>query len=189
MAIKRQQGFSLIELMVTVAIASILVSVGVPSFNNMIQNSRQSSTYNAMVSELSYARSEAVKRANFVTICARATDTTCANTATWNDGWLIFIDSVVANGSIDTGEEIIRVTGELNDSQSLTSNSFSNQGFVQYQSRGNTDSTGYFVVCDERGADRAKAVNIVLTGAIRKGVDTNSNDIVENLAGADVTCP
>ncbi|MCB1755072.1 MAG: GspH/FimT family pseudopilin [Gammaproteobacteria bacterium] len=188
MAKRLNAGFTLIELIVTMSVAAILIATGVPSFRNMILNGRQSATYNALVSELSYARSEAVKRSTSVALCARASDSSCASGDDWSDGWLVFVDED-NNGSVNGTEEILRVNGELEDEQSLLSNNFTNTGFVRYRSRGNTDSIGYFVICDDRGAESAKAVNIVLTGAIRKAVDTNSNDIVENMAGQDVSCP
>ena len=83
---KSIKGFTLIELMVALVVLSILTSVGVPSFSKMIKNSRQSATYNALISDLSFARSEAVKRSNVVVVCARNTDTSCQASNDWNDG-------------------------------------------------------------------------------------------------------
>ncbi len=188
MAKRINMGFTLIELIVSVSIAAILISVGIPSFASMIKNSRQSATYNAFVADLSYARSEAVKRSDIVTVCARDSDTACKNSASWDDGWLVFADTS-GDGSLDAGETIIKTSGALEDSQTLRPNGFTNAGFLQYRGRGNTDSTGIFVICDDRGADEAKAINIVLTGAIRKAVDTDGNEIVEDMAGQDISCP
>ncbi len=186
-----EKGFTLIELIVAMAVASILIATGVPSFRSMIQNGQQSATYNSLISELSYARSEAVKRSSSVSVCARATDDSCANSASWADGWLVFVDAD-ANGSFNSavaGEELLRVNNQVKDDQSVVSDGFDNDGFVRYLPRGNTDSIGSFIICDDRGEKEAKAINIVLTGATRKGVDSDGNDIVEKLTGADVSCP
>ncbi len=188
MAKKVYKGFTLIELIVSMAIAGILISVGIPSFANMIQDGRQSATYNALVGELSYARSEAVKRSLTVSVCARSTDTECAVSSDWSDGWLLFVDNN-GNGAADAGEDILRVNDELEQDQSLKSYSFTNTHFIRYRPRGNTDSVGHFVICDDRGNKEAKAINIVLTGAIRKAVDSDGNEIVEDMSGADVSCP
>lgn len=58
---KNQTGFTLLELIVTIAIAAILVTIALPSFNNTIENSRTTAAANAIVGALSYGRSEAIK--------------------------------------------------------------------------------------------------------------------------------
>ncbi len=187
MTSKNVFGFTLIELLVTVVILSILSSVGIPSFTKMIKNSRQSATYNALISDLSFARSEAVKRSSMVVVCSRNTDSSCQSSTDWADGWLVYSDDN-SNGTLDGGEEVLKTSTELNADQALTQKNFATAGIIQYQPRGNTLSTGHFVICDDRGVDRAKAVNIVITGAIRKATDSDSNNIVETLTGTDVTC-
>jgi len=187
-ALMTERGFTLIELMVTVGVVAILAAVAIPSFSSMIQNGRQSSVYNGLISELNYARSEAVKRSTSVVVCARADDTSCATTAQWDDGWLVFVDTN-RDGTIGAGEDILRVGESVSDKQTVIAEAFSNTAAVTYLGRGNTDSIGHFVICDDRGAEYAKAVNIVLTGAIRKAVDSNGNNVVEDMSGADVSCP
>ena len=183
-----EKGFTLIELIVAMAVASILIAVGVPSFQSMIQNGRQSAAYNGLMSELSYARSEAVKRSTSVVVCARATDTSCGSSASWNDGWLVFVDQDM-DGLTPGTDDILRISSQLHDEQTVTSSDFDNDSFVRYMARGNTGSVGNFVICDERGSEYAKAINIVLTGAIRKAVDSDNNNIVEDMSGTDVSCP
>lgn len=73
----RQAGFTLVELMVTVAIAAILLGVGVPSFRTLIENNRIAAASNDVVTALQYARSEAVKRGVFVDVCGTADQATC----------------------------------------------------------------------------------------------------------------
>lgn len=188
MAKINQAGFTLIELMVTVVIASILAATAIPSFNNMIKNGRTMSVYNGLVSELSYARSEAVKRSQNVSVCARASDTSCASgTSDWSDGWLVYVETI-NNSSLDNGEEILRVNQKLVNDLKLNAHDFSNTTIITYRPRGNTNSPGYFTVCDDRGSDYAKAVNILITGAVRKAVDANDNDIVEDMSGTDINC-
>lgn len=188
MAKINQAGFTLIELMITVVIASILAATAIPSFNNMIKNGRTMSVYNGLVSELSYARSEAVKRSQNVSVCARASDTSCASTTSdWSDGWLVYVETI-NNSSLDNGEEILRVNQKLVNDLTLNAHDFSNTTVITYRPRGNTSSPGYFTVCDDRGSDYAKAVNILITGAVRKAVDANDNDIVEDMSGTDINC-
>lgn len=188
MAKYNQAGFTLIELMVTVVIASILAATAIPSFSNMIKNGRTMSVYNGLVSELAYARSEAVKRSQNVSVCARASDTSCASsTADWSDGWLVYVETI-NNSSLDAGEEILRVNQKLLNDLTLKVHDFNNTAVITYRPRGNTSSPGYFTVCDDRGDTYAKAVNLLITGAVRKAVDADDNDIVENMSGTDISC-
>jgi len=89
-------GFTLIELMVTVAIVAVTLTIGVPSFREMVRNNQMSAQTNALIAALNMARSESVKRGGDVTFCKRNTaGTACNNAGKWEDGWLLFID---ANG-------------------------------------------------------------------------------------------
>ncbi|PPD50169.1 MAG: pilus assembly protein FimT [Methylobacter sp.] len=95
---KSLPGFTLVELMVTLAVASILVGIATPSFQTMISNSRLTSTTNDFIGALTFARSEAVKRGIPVTILHR--DPT---PAVWETGWDIFAD---ANGDNTFNPEV-----------------------------------------------------------------------------------
>jgi prepilin-type N-terminal cleavage/methylation domain-containing protein len=74
-----QRGFTLIELMVTMAVLVILITIGVPSFNDLVQNQRVKTAVSELHSSLIFARSEAIKRNAEVTITR--------NGASWSNGW------------------------------------------------------------------------------------------------------
>lgn len=91
-----QQGFTLIELMVTVAVVAILVGVAVPSFQGAVNGNRLASSANELVASLQTARMEAIRRNRRVVVCASANanagqDATCANANI--DGWITFVDN------------------------------------------------------------------------------------------------
>jgi type IV fimbrial biogenesis protein FimT len=104
----RQGGFSVIELMITVAVAAIVLSIAAPNFRDAMLRSRVSGTATELQAALSLARAEALKLKLPVTVCARATDTTCAGGVLWSDGFLLFQDPN-GNGLADDGEQILRV--------------------------------------------------------------------------------
>lgn len=95
---KNLHGFTLVELMVTLAVASILVGVGIPSFQTMISNSRLTAATNDLIGALSYARSEAVKRGIPVTLLRID-----PNPAVWESGWFVFVD---ADGDNTTNPDV-----------------------------------------------------------------------------------
>lgn len=79
-------------MVIVLAIAAILASMAVPSFSRFINDTRQSSTTMQLISDLNRARSEAIKRGRRVLVCARASDTACAASPDWRDGWLVCYD-------------------------------------------------------------------------------------------------
>ncbi|WP_438438153.1 GspH/FimT family pseudopilin [Hydrogenophilus thermoluteolus] len=86
-------GVTLVELMVTIAVAAILLAVAVPGFRNLIVSNRLTATTNAFVAALNLARIEAVKRNARVTLCKtadpNATAPNCAASATWSQGAIV----------------------------------------------------------------------------------------------------
>ena len=88
------RGFTLLELMVTVAIIAILAMLAAPSFNDAILSNRLASFANNFVASATLARGEAVKRNAVVTLCVVANDTskTCTTSGDWQQGWIVFND-------------------------------------------------------------------------------------------------
>lgn len=114
-----QRGFTLVELLMTLVIAGVLVSVAVPSFTSVIQNNRAAANANEFLTALAIARSEAVKRGRTVTMTA--------DTATeWADGWTITISdgtTLYVNNGFDGG-------GSLTNAGDAGSIAFTSRGFL-----------------------------------------------------------
>jgi type IV fimbrial biogenesis protein FimT len=114
---KTQSGFTLIELMVTLAVGIVVLAIGLPSIMSMVSSNQAAGYANDLVGAIRLARSEAVKRADVVTICPRSSDlnkTDCTNdtgqlSTDWKNGWVVFIDED-SDSHVDTnaGDTILR---------------------------------------------------------------------------------
>lgn len=104
----RQVGFTLMELIVTVAIAAILLTIGVPSFQDTMRNNRAATHMNEMMTALNLARSEAAKLGKRVSLCPSTDQATCTGGTDWTKGWIVFIDTAVADTSVTVGT-VLRV--------------------------------------------------------------------------------
>lgn len=91
----RLQGFTLLELMITVSILAILLAIAVPSFTSTIRSNQIETTTNGLVGALSLARSEASKRGTSVSVCASTNGTSCSGGTDWSTGWIVFMDTGV----------------------------------------------------------------------------------------------
>ena len=104
----KNAGFSLLELMVTLAIAGILLAVAVPSFTGMVRQDRIATEVNKMVGALNFSRSEAVKRSMPVVLCpvASPNSITCDG-VDWN-GWKAAIIDINRDGAYDANDELLQ---------------------------------------------------------------------------------
>jgi type IV fimbrial biogenesis protein FimT len=101
-------GFSLIELMTALAVASVLLVVGVPSFRYVTNANRITGEINGLLGDLQLTRSEAIEQGRPVTICRSVDGATCAAANTWQSGWIVFMDAN-GNKTVDAGESLLRV--------------------------------------------------------------------------------
>lgn len=83
------RGFTLIELMVTIAVLAIVIAIAAPSFTSVIQSNRTTALHHEILGAIQLARSEAVKRRKEVVVCRSENMTDCANGADWTVGWLV----------------------------------------------------------------------------------------------------
>ncbi|MGR8918548.1 MAG: GspH/FimT family pseudopilin [Gammaproteobacteria bacterium] len=98
---KKQNGFTIIELMVAIAVAMIVLGMGVPSFAALIRNNDAVAEINDLAAAISLARSEAVGRGVEVTVVP-------ASGSDWTSGWLVGIDSDGDDTFPEAGEPVLR---------------------------------------------------------------------------------
>lgn len=186
------KGFSLIELMVTLAIAAIVMTLAVPSFASFIQNNRQTTNINDLIAALNFTRAEALTQRRIITLCKSADGTTCptgAGSGDWSQGWIVFAD-LNDNGTRQAAEPIIRVAGPIKGVASFVGNN-NVVNRVTFTPLGLTTTPGTITLCDSRGASHARATLIAFSGRIRLAADTNNDGIVDDgeAPASNVSCP
>ena len=105
---RAQAGFTLLDLLTTIVVLGILLSVGIPSFATIMRNNRIAASTNELVTALTYARSEAMKRGDVVTTCSSDDEDTCAGDNNWGTGWIVFVD-LNQDGARDVNEQLLQV--------------------------------------------------------------------------------
>lgn len=168
---RRQRGFSLLELLVTISVAAILIAIAVPSLSLFIQNSREDAQADSLISSLQYARSEAVKRDADVEVCASTDQATCSGAANWATGWIV--EAVPTPPAAATVLQVMPQLGGNNtlsgtfNGAGVTQVTFQPNGFVKAAGGAGVYLNTYFTLCDSRGATYARDIEITGIGAVQ----------------------
>ncbi|MCB1690762.1 MAG: GspH/FimT family pseudopilin [Halioglobus sp.] len=186
----RASGFSIIEVMIVLVIASILVAAAGPGFQDLMGNNRALSEVYTLRATLNHARSEALARRAPVVVCPTRDGLACADTDDWSTGYMVFVDT--DNNNIadqnDPDEEIIQFeTGPR--SVDLAFNNGNRR--VRFGAQGVAlGFEGTFTFCDERGVKNARGLIINPVGTLAAATDTDDPEdlIVDDAGGDNVTC-
>ena len=132
---RRSGGFTLVELMIVIAIVALLLTIGVPSYRYISTSWRVSSEVNGLLGDAQYARYEAVKQGQQVILCSSNDAATCAGVANWQIGWIVCVDSN-ANSTCDAGEPVLRVQKPFGNTDTLVSDPTSNVSAIIFNREG-----------------------------------------------------
>lgn len=188
---RTQQGLTLLELLVTIAMMAILLTIAVPSYRESIRQNRLTVQIGGFVAALRLAQSEAIRLDQMVTLCKSSnpeatTTPACDNATTWDSGWVLFVDAN-GDGIIDTGESIIRVGAPLVAGSSLLGSS-AVADVVTYRPTSEIAAAGTFVLCDNNDMTHARAVFLATNGRIRLAERNSSGTPVDDSGTALTSC-
>ena len=197
---KNNHGFTLIELIVTLAVVAILLVTGVPMLNQMTVNNRLVAQINSIAGSLALARSESIKRGRSITLCG-STDGASCNTSSWESGWIVFSDT--DNNAVfnSVTESMLKIVGPFSGGSTLRLSRSDSTSVIRYKSDGglrDIDSSitsisnmGTFTLCDNAlSTTTARAININPIGRVSRAEGaTPTEKPVHDITGVDISCP
>lgn len=181
------RGFSLINLLLTIAIMAIVLAIGVPSLNAMVKTSKMASQYNQVLAFVSMARQYAITYRSFVTVCPSSNAKACNRD--WSSGMMSFVDHD-RDRKLDSEDFFIKYLPITDDDILVTWRSFRSNNFFRFAQSGWTDHyNGTFRFCfDDSDLRFNRALIIGKPGRARSSYDSDGDNIHEDRKGNDVRC-
>lgn len=157
---KFASGFTLVELVIVISIVAILGAVAIPSYQSSIANTRMSAEMDKVAMDISFARSEAIKRGNNVAICPTAG---CSADNSWDQGWSVFVDPAGDLNGIEESDNILRQEIAFSSKDTL-GNTDLDDG-ISFDRNGYTKANGKLVLTESTENDSLLRCLIFGTGS------------------------
>ena len=161
-------GFTLIEMLVTLAVAAVFLAIAVPSYRAMINRNAVATQVNTYLTDLNYMRSEAITRNQPVRMCKSADGQSCAAKGGWQQGRIVFANAD-GNGS-PSADELLRVRPATAGLRIVGNGNLEN--FAEFDANGFAlGSAGTLAFCDTDGSDSATDLVVSTSGRVRSQPD------------------
>lgn len=172
---KDQLAFTLIELLITLGVFSVLLLLALPSFTNMMMNSRMTAQANSLVSALNYARNTALNQEMNVQFCPLGSPNSTNCGGNWSSGWSLITLPTNGGGTLLQSKEFSSTDPVL----------LSSSANVIFDAHGIATTQTNFTLCDQRGSQFAQSVEVLATGFVQIG-STKGQAVWDNSA---LACP
>lgn len=178
--IHKNRGYTFIEVLITLAVASILALNVFPNLSAFVAQERSAILTNELTGALAYARSEAVTKQTTVLTCQSNNGSECNNSENWHNGWIVFADKN-NNKQREPEERLLRIhKAEDNGTKATFRGSAGIRHYVKYKPSGSASPNGSFLICNPN-IGVGKALILTHSGRLRLSkIQTN---------GSAITCP
>lgn len=183
----RQQGLGLLELLIVLAIVSIMASIALPGLDELVSQQRSEAAARKLHRALVMARSAAVTRHEMVTLCRTADGRKCGGS--WSQRIALFLDGD-GDRQANEPDQVLSVVDMGGSETHISWRSFGNRQYLQFLPVGSTNNqNGNFTLCPSSGDMRhARQLVISRTGRIRHARDSDGDGFVENSRGKPIQC-
>jgi type IV fimbrial biogenesis protein FimT len=169
---RRQRGYTLYELAITLTLAAVLAGLGLPSFARTVARNRMQTEINALFHAIHLARSESIMRRRVVSICPSPDRQRCEPGGDWSGGWIMFENRDADEPPRrDAGEPLLQVHAVA----ARIRISANRQGFTLRATQKRA-TNGTIVVCDEAGRVPPRALVVSYTGRPRVALETTRGE-------------
>jgi type IV fimbrial biogenesis protein FimT len=184
-----RRGFTLVELLVTLVVALLALSLALPSFRELVARERGTAAVNQLVGAIALARSQAILARRTVTLCPGNADG-CLPRDQWHRGAVVFLDHD-RDGRLDAADEPLRAFPPLAPGERVYWRAFRSRPYLQFHPRGYTAwQNGSFLFCPPDGrAELARMAIVNAQGRVRLARDSDGDGIAEDARGRRLRCP
>ncbi len=182
------QGMTLLELLITLVIATLMTTLALPSLIGLVRDSRATAAINSIVGQVQFTRSAAITTRRPVTLCPGRAPA-CGKRDTWHLGSFAFTDQN-KNGRMDGPDQIVKEFGPAAEGGKFTWRSFRNKKSLSINASGLTNwQNGSFLYCPTNGDERyARQAILNAQGRVRYARDRDGDGVREDAQGQAIRC-
>jgi type IV fimbrial biogenesis protein FimT len=183
------RGVSLVELLVTLAVAVALVSMALPEFGAFVSSRRADAALQQVLVGVQFARHAAISFGAPVSFCPSADATTCGARDTWQQGAIVFVDRD-RSGDRGTDEALLRGFPAIDADGRIEWRSFRRRAYLTFEPSGFTSwQNGNFRYCPADGESRLiRAAIVNPQGRVRRAPDKDGDGVPEDANGRPYVC-
>jgi len=167
----RHRGFTLVELLMGIAVLTVMMLIAVPAFGGLIGRTRGQGARGELDTALSMARLAAISRGKHVVVCPSTDQQHCLHDRQWQHGWLVFAD-LDHDGDRSADETVVAAAQAQPPGVAILSTR--GRLHVDYRRDGSAGGTNLTLTVCDRGAGAEGATSLVVNqaGRVRQGTPT-----------------
>jgi type IV fimbrial biogenesis protein FimT len=177
-----QRGVTLLEMLITLAIAAILLTLVAPNVQSILTKNKISAEINELSGLLQFARYTAIDEQTTAVVCPSSDFANCSND--WNAPKMVFIDDN-GNDARDGGEALLLTTQSIASTNKMTASG----NIIRFLDSGGAQTAVNIKLCpDTKDAKFGRALFVSLQGRTRISIDSNNDGVHEDVAGSNLSC-